>query len=413
MSDIHERIQIMLRWSTAGESHGQALVSLIEGIPAGLEISTADIERALARRRLGHGRGARQKFEKDELTVLSGLRHGRTLGSPIAMVIGNSEWPKWEAVMATDEVPAQALLKDAGKGDTRELARNKKLTRPRPGHADLTGMNKFGFDDARNVLERSSARETAARVAAGEVARQLLRQVAGIEIISHVLSIGTAADESGHIPGPGDAERLDSSPVRCLNPEAETAMMAAIDDAKRAGETLGGVVEAVAYGVPQGLGSYTTPHGRLDAALAGAMMSVQAVKGVAIGDGFETTRRPGSAAHDEIEREDGRTRRVTNRAGGIEGGMSNGEPIRVTVGFKPISTVPRALRTIDTQTGEEATAIHQRSDTCAVVPGAVITEAMLALTLAEFVAEKFGGDSIAEMRRNMRGFLDSIPEVRK
>ncbi|VDG76429.1 chorismate synthase [Actinobaculum suis] len=403
----------MFSWSTAGESHGQALVALVEGVPAGVSITSEDIRAALARRRLGYGRGARQKFEQDELTVLSGIRHGRTLGSPIAMVIGNSEWPKWEAVMAVDPVPPEALRKDAGKGDSQEIARNRKLTKPRPGHADLTGMNKFGFTDARNVLERASARETAARVAAGEVARQLLQQVAGIEIISHVISIGEAADDSGILPGPSDAAALDASPVRCLQEPAAQAMMAALDAAKKDGDTLGGVVEVIAYGVPQGLGSYTTPYGRLDASLAQAMMSIQAVKGVEIGDGFATARRRGSQAHDEIVREAGHTHRVTNRAGGIEGGMSNGEAIRIRLAFKPISTVPRSLRTIDTQTGEAASALHQRSDTSAVVPGAVIGEAMAALTLAGALTEKLGGDSVAEMKRNLHGFLQSIPEVRK
>ncbi|KMY23697.1 chorismate synthase [Actinobaculum suis] len=403
----------MFSWSTAGESHGQALVALVEGVPAGVSITSEDIRAALARRRLGYGRGARQKFEQDELSVLSGIRHGRTLGSPIAMVIGNSEWPKWEAVMAVDPVPPEALRKDAGKGDSQEIARNRKLTKPRPGHADLTGMNKFGFTDARNVLERASARETAARVAAGEVARQLLQQVAGIEIISHVISIGEAADDSGILPGPSDAAALDASPVRCLQEPAAQAMMAALDAAKKDGDTLGGVVEVIAYGVPQGLGSYTTPYGRLDASLAQAMMSIQAVKGVEIGDGFATARRRGSQAHDEIVREAGHTHRVTNRAGGIEGGMSNGEPLRIRLAFKPISTVPRSLRTIDTQTGEPASALHQRSDTSAVVPGAVIGEAMAALTLAGALTEKLGGDSAAEMKRNLHGFLQSIPEVRK
>ncbi|MDY5153141.1 chorismate synthase [Actinobaculum suis] len=403
----------MFSWSTAGESHGQALVALVEGVPAGVSITSEDIRAALARRRLGYGRGARQKFEQDELSVLSGIRHGRTLGSPIAMVIGNSEWPKWEAVMAVDPVPPEALRKDAGKGDSQEIARNHKLTKPRPGHADLTGMNKFGFTDARNVLERASARETAARVAAGEVARQLLQQVAGIEIISHVISIGEAADDSGILPGPSDAAALDASPVRCLQEPAAQAMMTALDAAKKDGDTLGGVVEVIAYGVPQGLGSYTTPYGRLDASLAQAMMSIQAVKGVEIGDGFATARRRGSQAHDEIVREAGHTHRVTNRAGGIEGGMSNGEALRIRLAFKPISTVPRSLRTIDTQTGEAASALHQRSDTSAVVPGAVIGEAMAALTLAGALTEKLGGDSAAEMKRNLHGFLQSIPEVRK
>ncbi|AWE42370.1 MULTISPECIES: chorismate synthase [unclassified Actinobaculum] len=403
----------MFRWSTAGESHGRSLVALVEGVPAGLELTSADIANALERRRRGYGRGARQKFEQDALTVLSGIRHGRTIGSPIALEIGNSEWPKWETVMSPDPVDPAALTVDAGTGDEREIARNRPLTRPRPGHADLVGMNKYGFTEARPVLERASARETAARVAAGAVAAALCGQVAGITILSHVLSLGSAADTSGVLPGPSDSQRLDESPVRCLDPAVQQAMTAEVDAAKKAGETLGGTVQVVIYGLPQGLGSYTTPFARLDARLAGAMMSIQSVKGVAIGDGFESARRLGSQAHDEIVREDGHVRRLTNRAGGIEGGMSNGEPIRVSVAFKPISTVPRALRTIDTLTGEPTTAIHQRSDTTAVVPGAVVAEAMAALVIAESLCEKFGGDSVEQMRGALAAYIDSIPEVRK
>jgi len=402
----------MFAWSTAGESHGRALVALMEGAPAGLRIETADIEGALARRRRGHGRGARQAFERDRLTVLSGIRHGTTIGSPIALEIANSEWPKWQTVMSPDPVDPAALLVDAGTGDEREVARNRPLTKPRPGHADLVGMNKYGFDDARPVLERASARETAARVALGAIAAAIGEQAAGIRVLSRVVSVGDVADGS-EPPGPADADALDESPVRCLDSGVEKAMVAAIDAAKKDGDTLGGVVEVLAYGVPQGLGTYATPLGRLDARIAAAMMSVQAVKGVEIGDGFASAARRGSRAHDEMVRREGRVRRLSNRAGGVEGGMSNGEPIRVRLAFKPISTVPRALRTIDTRTGEEAVALHQRSDTTAVVPGAVIAEAMLSLVIAECLVEKFGGDSMDALRASLRGYLDSIPWARR
>lgn len=402
----------MIRWSTAGESHGRALIGLFEGMPAGVAITSADIERALGRRRLGYGRGARQKFERDELTIISGIRHGHTIGSPIALEIANSEWPKWETVMSADPVPDDALLIDAGTGDEREVARNKPLTRPRPGHADLVGMNKFGFDDARLVLERASARETAARVALGQLARSFLYQAAGIEIVSHVVGIG-GAESAAAVPTPADAQALDASEVRTLDPVAEAAFKSEIDAAKSDGDTLGGVVEVVAWNVPQALGTYTINQHRLDARLAASMMSIQAVKGVEIGDGFASARRRGSVAHDEIVRDDAGIRRLTNRAGGIEGGMSNGEPIVVRAAFKPISTVPRALRTIDTTTGEPATALHQRSDTTAVVPGAVIGEAMMALTLAESLMETFGGDSLDQVRAHIAAWNDSIPPERR
>ncbi len=385
----------------------------MEGVPAGLELTSQDIAAALARRRQGYGRGARQKWEQDELSIISGVRHGRSIGSPLAVEIGNSEWPKWDVVMSPDPVDPASLKIDAGTGDEREIARNRPLTTPRPGHADLVGMNKYGFDDARPVLERASARETAARVALGSIAAAINEQVAGIRVISRVVSLGEAADSSAHLPVPADAPALDASPVRCLNEEAAAAMIAAVDAAKKSGDTLGGVAEILIHGVPQGLGSYATPLGRLDAKFAAALMSIQSVKGVEVGDGFETARRPGSAAHDEIVREDGSVHRVTNRAGGIEGGMSNGEPIRLRVAFKPISTVPRALRTIDTATGEAATALHQRSDTTAVVPGAVVAEAMASLVVAEALVEKFGGDSVAQMRASLGSYLESIPEVRR
>lgn len=403
----------MIRWSTAGESHGPALVALFEGMPAGVRVTSEDIKHALWRRRLGYGRGSRQQFEQDELRILSGIRHGQTLGSPIALDIGNSEWPKWSTVMSADPVAPEALLIDAGTGDEREVSRNKPLTRPRPGHADLVGMNKYGFNSARPVLERASARETAARVALGELAKQLLAQAAGTRIVSHVVEVGAVRGEGLSLPTPEDAPALDGCDVRQLNTELAAAFRAEVDAAKKDADTLGGVVEVAAWGVPQGLGTHVRGQDRLDGRLAGALMSIQAVKGVEIGDGFDTARRRGSEAHDEIVREGGSLHRLTNRAGGIEGGMSNGEPIVVRVAYKPISTVPRALRTIDVATGEAATALHQRSDTTAVVPGAVIAEAMVALVLAEALVEKFGGDSLAEIRRNLDSWWHSIDEVRR
>lgn len=397
-------------WMTAGESHGPALVGVMEGLPAGIEVQSSDISSALARRRLGAGRGSRQKFEQDELEILSGIRHGVTIGSPIALVIRNSEWPKWTKVMSPDPVDPADLLIDAGTGDEREISRNKKLTRPRPGHADLVGMMKYGFDDARPVLERASARETATRVALGEIAARFLDQAAGIELVSHVVRVGSVAvPEDADKPWPGDVTLLDGDPARCFDPATSEAMQDEIRRATKDGDTLGGVVEVLAYGMPPGLGSYISGRHRLDGRLAQALMSIQAVKGVEVGDGFTTAERRGSQAHDEIALREGRVVRKTNRAGGTEGGMSNGEVLRVRAAIKPISTVPRALSTIDTETGEEATAIHQRSDTSAVVPGAVIAEAMVALTLAEALLEKTGGDSLAEVRRNLAGYLASRP----
>ncbi|MBM7825441.1 chorismate synthase [Arcanobacterium pluranimalium] len=404
----------MMRWSTAGESHGPALIALFEGMPAGVHVSSSDVESALARRRHGYGRGTRQKFEQDSLQILSGVRHGVTLGSPIALQIGNSEWPKWQTVMSADPVDPSDLLIDAGTGDEREVARNKKLTKPRPGHADLIGMNKYGFDDARNVLERASARETAARVALGCLASRYLAQVADIGIVSHVVQIGSQKAERGeYVPQLGDREALDQSDVRTLNPDLATKFRREIDEAQAAGDTLGGVVEVIAYGVPQALGTYCVDEQRLDAQIAAAMMSIQSVKGVEIGDGFESAGRRGSCAHDEITRGETRLLRLSNRAGGIEGGMSNGEPIVVRVALKPISTVPHALRTIDTCTGEATRALHQRSDTTAVVPAATIAEAMLALVLAQALNDKFGGDSVTETQRNLSAWQAAIPEVRR
>jgi len=406
----------MLRWMTSGESHGPALVGVIEGLPAGIELTTADLLAALARRRLGYGRGARMSFEQDEVRVLGGLRHGRTQGGPLAIEIANSEWPKWRDVMSPDPVPVEVLQVDAGTGDSREVARNKPLTRPRPGHADLTGMIKYGFADARPVLERASARETAARVALGCAAAEFLAQALGVRLVSHVVAIGEVGIDlvAGGLPNqprPEDVAYLDADPVRCLDPERSAAMVTEIDEARQAGDTLGGVVEVLAYGLPPGLGSHVSGDRRLDARLAGALMGIPAIKGVEIGDGFATARRRGSVAHDEIERDEaGRLTRATNRAGGIEGGMSNGQPLRVRAAMKPISTVPRALRTIDTATGEPATANHQRSDVCAVPAAAVVAEAMVALVLAEAALEKFGGDCVAETRRNAEAYLAAIPE---
>ncbi|MGZ4572059.1 MAG: chorismate synthase [Blastococcus sp.] len=389
----------MLRWLTAGESHGQQLTAILEGLPAGVELQTADVDAALARRRLGHGRGARMSFEQDEVTLTGGVRHGRTQGGPIAVQIGNTEWPKWTTVMSADPVDPAVLA---------DQARNAPLTRPRPGHADLAGMQKYGFDDARPVLERASARETAARVALGAVASAFLRQVLGAEVVSHVVAIGPVTVPDGVLPGPQDNPAIDEDPVRCADPATSARMVAEIDDVRKNGDTLGGVIEVVVHGLPPGLGSHVHWDRRLDARLAAALMGVQSVKAVEVGDGLETARRRGSVAHDEIEQEDGRVRRLTDRAGGIEGGMTNGEVLRVRAAMKPISTVPRALATIDTATGEPAVAINQRSDACAVPRGSVVMEAMVALVLADAVLEKFGGDSVPETRRNVQSYLDAL-----
>ena len=389
----------MFRWLTAGESHGRALVAICEGVPAGVRVGTEDVAAALARRRAGYGRGARMTFERDEVELTGGVRHGRTLGGPVALRIANTEWPKWETVMSPDPVDRQTLDSQA---------RNAPLTRPRPGHADLAGMQKFGHADARPVLERASARETAARVALGEVARRLLSQVLGIEILSHVVAIGPVRIPDEVMPGPDAATAIEADPVRCFDPATSKAMVAEIDEAKRAGDTLGGVIEVLAFGLPPGLGSFTHWDRRLDARLAGALMSIQAIKGVEVGDGFTTATRRGSVAHDEIEATDKGVARRTNRAGGIEGGMSTGEVIRLRVAMKPISTVPRALDTIDTSTGEPAKAINQRSDATAVPAAGVVAEAMVALVLAEAAVEKFGGDSVEEMRRNAESYLKTL-----
>ncbi len=392
----------MLRWQTAGESHGEALVAMIEGLPAGIRISTNDIVSALARRRLGYGRGARMKFEQDQVRLLTGVRHGLTLGSPVAIEIANTEWPKWTEVMSADALDH----------DLPREGRNAPLSRPRPGHADLTGMRKYGFDDARPVLERSSARETASRVALGEVAKQFLEQVFGIRTVAHVVALGgvqTSPDLP--LPTPDDLEALDASPVRTLDKGAESRIIERIDEAKKAADTLGGVIEVLAYGVPAGIGTYVESDRRLDAALASAIMGIQAFKGVEIGDGFLEAARPGSQAHDEIVvNADGRIDRLSNRAGGIEGGMSNGQVIRVRGAMKPIPSIPKALRTVDVLTGESAAAINQRSDSTAVPAASVVAEAMVRLTLAKYALEKFGGDSVEETHRNLEAYLASWPE---
>ncbi|MFV2177573.1 chorismate synthase [Actinomadura sp. LOL_016] len=389
----------MLRWLTAGESHGPALTAIVEGLPAGVRVTSADIAEELRRRRLGHGRGARMKFEQDEVRILGGVRHGVTLGGPVAIEVGNTEWPKWETVMSADPVDAEVLAAQA---------RNAPLSQPRPGHADLVGMQKYGFDDARPVLERASARETAARVALGTVAKAFLKQALGVDVLSHVIALGEVSAPDGVLPEPGELAAVDASPVRCFDAAASEAMVAHIDEVKRAGDTLGGVVEVVAYGLPPGLGSHVHWDRRLDSRLAGILMGIQAIKGVEVGDGFTTARRRGSGAHDEIEGTDGGIRRRTNRAGGVEGGMTTGEPLRVRAAMKPISTVPRRLDTIDVKTGEPAKAINQRSDVTAVPAAGVVAEAMVALVLADAAVEKFGGDSAEETARNLRGYLSSL-----
>ena len=390
-----------MRWLTAGESHGQALSAIVEGIPASVSITTADIDFHLQRRRLGVGRGARQNFEADKVTILGGVRLGLTQGGPIAIQVGNSEWPKWEKVMSADPVPDEEI---------KDLARNAPLTRPRPGHADLVGMQKYDLDDARAILERASARETAARVALGAVARNFLQQTVGITILSHVLSIGSVrvADDAP-LPQAGDMTTIDEDPVRCADSSTSAQMITEIENAHRDGDTLGGIVEVLAFNMPPGLGSHVHWDRRLDSKLAGAVMGIQAIKGVEIGDGFRTATRRGSVAHDEIEKDStGKIVRRTDRAGGTEGGMSNGEILRIRAAMKPISTVPKALDTIDVATGEAAKAINQRSDVCAVPAAGVVAEAMVALVLAEVVLEKFGGDSVTETRRNFDSYIANL-----
>lgn len=386
----------MLRWLTAGESHGPALTAILEGLPAGVQVTSADIDSALARRRLGFGRGARQKFEQDQLSITGGIRHGVTQGGPIALSIANSEWPKWETVMSADPVDGS---------DLENLARNAPLTRPRPGHADLAGMQKYSLDDARPILERASARETAARVALGEIAKQFLKQSANIDVFSHVVAIGNVATDSDLIPTISDLSTIDDDPVRCFSKISSQAMQDEISSAHSDGDTLGGVVEVIASGVPVGLGSHVHWDRRIDSRLAAALMGIQAIKGVEVGDGFETAKRRGSVAHDEIYIEGQKLVRATNRSGGTEGGMTNGEVLRVRAAMKPISTVPKALATVDVATGEAATAINQRSDACAVPAAGVIAEAMVALVLADALLEKFGGDHVLETKRNIDSYL--------
>ena len=394
----------MLRWMTAGESHGPELVAIIEGLPAGIPITTADVQDALARRRLGHGRGARMKFEQDEVSLSGGVRHGFTMGGPVAITVANTEWPKWQDVMSADPVSADKLTG----------ARAEMLTRPRPGHADFTGMQKYGFLDSRPILERASARETAARVALGSVAASFLNEL-GIQLVTHTVGIGPVAASSDlELPTPNDVVALDEDPMRCFNKSVSAKMIAEIDACHADGDTLGGVVETLVYGLPPGLGSFVHWDRRLDSQLAAALMGIQAIKGVEVGDGFETAKRRGSVAHDEIHRDEaGVVHRATDRAGGIEGGMSNGEILRVRAAMKPISTVPKALATIDVASGEAATAHHQRSDVCAVPAAGVVAEAMVALVIANSVLEKFGGDSLNETKRNLESYLQNIPDVLK
>jgi chorismate synthase len=390
----------MLRWLTAGESHGPELVAILEGLPAGVPVTLAGIRTDLARRKLGYGRGARQKFEEDELTMSGGVRFGLSMGSPIALRIGNTEWPRWVDVMSPEPVDLESLPKGRGAP----------LTRPRPGHADLVGMQKYGFDESRNVLERASARETAARVALGAIARSFLAQL-GVTLVAHTLSIGPVrVPDYAKLPSPSDVAALDSDPLRCFDAATSALMVAEVDKAHEDGDTLGGVVEVLAYGVPPGLGSYVHWDRRIDSQLAAALMSIQAIKGVEVGDGFVTTTRRGSVAHDELVTDGSVISRLSDRAGGTEGGMTTGTLLRVRAGMKPISTVPHALRTVDVATGAEAEAHHQRSDVCAVPAAGVIAEAMVALVLANAMVEKFGGDSIDETRRNLRGYLDAIPQ---
>jgi chorismate synthase len=380
----------VLRFLTAGESHGRALVVIVEGIPAGLELSVEELQGELARRRLGYGRGPRMRFEADELTLIGGFRHGRTLGSPLAIMIGNTEWPKWEQEMSP------------GPGRT-----EKPLTEPRPGHADLAGMQKYGFDDARNVLERASARETAARVAAGCCAKALLAQI-GVGIVSHVVQLGAVVAKSTARPTPADLATVDASEVRCFDHEAEAAMIAEIKAAAKDGDSLGGIVEVLAYGVPVGLGSHVHWDRKLDGLLAQAMLSIHAVKGVEIGDGFEVAGRRGSEAHDPIswDPEAGTYRRETTLAGGVEGGMSTGELVVARAAMKPLATLNRpVLKTVDVVTKAETVAFKERTDVTAVPAMGVVAETMMALVLAGEALRKFGGDSVAEFVRNHNAFV--------
>ena len=383
----------MLRFLTAGESHGQGLVVIVEGLPAGLEITEEDVQAELSRRRLGYGRGPRMRFEQDKLTLIGGIRHGRTLGSPVAIEIANTEWPKWQEEMS----PAPGRTE-------------KPLTQPRPGHADLPGMQKYGFDDARDVLERASARETAARVAAGAITKRFLAEL-GIEIVSHIVQLGPVVSKSTKRPLPADLPAVDESQVRCFDPEAEQAMMAEIKAAAKVGDSLGGVAEVIGYGAPVGLGSHVHWDRKLDGLLGQALMSIQAVKGVEIGDAAEIAGRRGSEAHDAIgwDREARDYQRTTNRSGGIEGGMTNGEPIVARVAMKPLATLNRpVLKTVDVESKEETVSFKERTDVTAVPAMGVVGETMMALVLATEALRKFGGDSMSEVLRNYRSYLDQL-----
>jgi len=389
----------VLRFLTAGESHGRGLVAIVEGLPAGLPITVEEISRELARRRLGYGRGPRMRFEQDEVTLVGGVRHGRTLGSPVAIEVANTEWSRsdrWHEEMAVEP------------GETRAP-----LTQPRPGHADLAGMQKYGFTDARDVLERASARETAARVAAGALAKGLLRRL-GVEIVSHVVQLGSVRPKSDDRPTPADLDRVDASPLRCFDPAAEEAMVEEIKAVAKEGDSLGGVAEVLAYGVPVGLGSHVHWDRRLDGLLAQALMSIQAVKGVEVGDGFGVAGRPGSQAHDPIgwDAERRSYRRATTRAGGIEGGMSTGELIVCRVAMKPLATLNRpVLTTVDVVTKQETVSFKERTDVTAVPAMGVVAETMMALVLAGEALRKFGGDSLAEVVRNRDAFAASLREA--
>jgi chorismate synthase len=386
----------VLRYLTAGESHGKALVVIVEGLPAGLPVTAPEIAGELARRRLGYGRGPRMRFEADEITLVGGIRHGRTLGSPVAIEIANTEWPKWQEEMSPD--PGSP---------------SKVLTKPRPGHADLAGMQKYGFDDARDVLERASARETAARVAAGSLAKALLARL-GVSVLSHVVGLGPVRSEGVVRPGPGDLERIDASAVRCFDPDVEARMVEAIKAAAKDGDSLGGVVEVLAYGVPVGLGSHVHWDRRLDGLLAQALMSIQAVKQVELGEGSDVVSRRGSEAHDAISWDEGSGdyRRETDRAGGIEGGMSTGELIAARVGMKPLATLNRpVLGTVDVVTKESTVSFKERTDVTAVPAMGVVAETMTALVLASEALRKFGGDSLAEVLRNRDGYLSSLHDT--
>jgi chorismate synthase len=389
-----------LRLLTAGESHGPALTATCEGLPAGLEISSKVLQAELVRRRLGYGRSPRMDFEVDRLEILGGVRHGRTMGSPVSVVIHNTEWPKW--VDAMDPEPRDDLdaIRDTGRG--------RPLTRPRPGHADLTAALKYDYEDVRDALERASARETAARVVVGTFAKRLLDAV-DVTVVSHVVNIGGAATTpEAPRPGPDDLDSVDESQVRCFDPEAEARMIEAIERAYEQRETLGGVIEVIAYGLPPGLGSHVHWDRKLDTRLAAACMSVQAMKGVEFGDGFKLADTPGSQAHDQITYDAQGYQRLSDHAGGLEAGMSTGQPLRLRVAMKPLSSLTQPLKTVDIQTHEPAEAITQRSDTCAVPRAGVVLESVVAYELADALLEKTGGDTVAEMVRNLDAYLEQI-----